>query len=255
MLHCAILWSSQSNIRASNVLLYNSSIQISLHQTSAALSPMFWFQPRPPPRWPVANGRRITKAVTLENTINTLNFYCWCHQYFCLWCHQYYCRVFIVIRITVGSLPTSLLISSRRQTKLRKLPPGLCGNWTWADFTNLLWNSTSDYERRLLPIYWQQGQPPWREGWQNSGTACHDIDFIIILIIKHCRSVDPPNSLADYISMILMIYTFRWNKKSLLNTFYQHQGYRNYSPKLSHQNHRQNETCIGFYVKFKKNPK
>ena len=39
------------------------------YQTSAAKSPMFWFQPRPPPRWPVANGRRRTKAVTLKNTI------------------------------------------------------------------------------------------------------------------------------------------------------------------------------------------
>ena len=58
----------------SNVLLYRGSIQISLHQTSAVMSPMFWFQPRPPPRWPVANGRRITKAVNLKNTISTLDF-------------------------------------------------------------------------------------------------------------------------------------------------------------------------------------
>ena len=128
----------RSNIRASNVMQYNGWIKKSLHQTSAALSPIFWFQPRPPPRWPVANGRRITKAVTLENTIYTLNCYCWCHQYYCLWCHQHYCGISDVIRITVESLPTSLLISSREQTKLRKLPPGLCGNWTWADFTNLL---------------------------------------------------------------------------------------------------------------------
>ena len=42
--------------------------------------------------------------------------------------------------------------------------------------------------------------------------------------------------------MIWIIYTLRWFKKPLLN----------YSPKHSHHNHRQNETCFVFYVKFKK---
>ena len=79
------------------------------YQTSAAISPMFWFQPRPPPRWPVANGRRITKAVTLKNTINTWKLVLLMSSVLLslmssvllldLWCHQYYCRIIANISI------------------------------------------------------------------------------------------------------------------------------------------------------------